>query len=324
MKPRQNPNTTLFIMTLVLASLLAGCSDSPTDPETGGGGGGPVIENDVPDIPQPTTLGGDVPATSATLTRIEKLEGVFRPHVLGAYGTWEGSKICSNGDQEFLTSVIDWSLNLNRNLEFAQIAALLPGRNIAFLDESGSEIFPVFSLDYLGPGCGDQLPAIISAVFRGGKFGTPVHIRRDRRWELKPLEGNAGDYLLVFPQTTGEVSSTYTSGIESGQTIEFGKSLTVSAGLGIGPLSVSVSGTLSETFSSSVTVSESKSETFTKSVTGLSGKVLQFMVWELVETYSFTDAEGNKLVSEDYFFVDEVLVRRGSAIALQSTEFEVP
>ena len=96
------------------------------------------------------------------------------------------------------------------------------------------------------------------------------------------------------------------------------------AGVDFGVLSATVSGTLSEVFSSSVTVSESRTETFSEGVTGKPGKVLQFIVWELVETYRFCDAEGNPVISENYVFGDPVLIRRGGAVALQSTEFDLP
>jgi hypothetical protein len=55
-----------------------------------------------------------------------------------------------------------------------------------------------------------------------------------------------------------------------------------------------------------------------------SGGFHQFMVWELVETYSFSDAQGNEFTSENYVVSQESITLRGTSIALQSTEFDLP
>jgi hypothetical protein len=211
------------------------------------------------------------------------------------------------------------------NEDFREVAQRVTNRRMVLLDDAGTANVPRQSefvreecMPFGPPGDGHY------QQFTGRELATGVHVRRDRHWELKPLEGAAGDYLLVYPHTEGEVSTTYTSGTETSQTEEFGESLTVTAGLSYSVLSASVSGTLSETFSSSVTVSETNAETFTKRVTGKEGKVIQFMVWELVEEYSITDADGEPLTDDNYVVTTGTMGRRGVAIALQSTEFDLP
>jgi hypothetical protein len=323
MDPRLHPLswfTLLTVLTIILIGV--GCSDSPTDPAPSGGGG-PVFA-DVPAIPEPSTLGGDVPATSGTLTRVEQLDSVFRPNVVDAYGAWSGVKLCPTGSQE-LPERNTWSSNLFGDFDYSALARIILGRRMVFQDAAGMNSQQHFEQGYAAL-CQRLSPTLgrVEANYRGPAFEVPVHVRRDRHWELKPLEGSAGDYLLVYPQTSGEVSTSYASGSERSQTEEFGRSLTAEVSAGYGVLSASVSGTLSETFSSSVTVNETTTETFTKSVTGKPGKIVQFMVWEMVENYSFCDADGNALESENFVIAAETMTRRGTAIALQSTEFDLP
>ena len=312
-----------LLAVLTTAFTMVGCSDSPTDPDPGGGTGN---FTDVPEIPEPQTLGGDVPGSSATLTRIEKLRSTFRPNVVGAYGAWTGEGVCDlTGTPEPLVPVVGWSNQLAFGIgsqQYRQHASVLNGRRIVFLDSEGSAT--AIRDEHASSGAGAFPCILLETEFLGAPLETPVYLRRDRHWELKALEGGAGDYLLIYPQTEGQVSTSYSSGITRTETEEFGRSLTAEVGLDFKILSARVSGTLSETFSSSLSVSDSKTETFTKIVRGKEGKVLQFMVWELVEVFRFCDAEGNPVVSDNYVFTEDRLVRRGARVALQSTEFDLP
>ena len=148
------------------------------------------------------------------------------------------------------------------------------------------------------------------------------HLRRDRFWLRQTLEGGAGNFLLLIGDTQGEVSSTYTSGSSVTETEEFGRSVTASAGLDLGALTLGVQATLSESFSTTVEVSEETSETFTKTVWGEEGKVKHFQVWELVEVYTITDAEGRPFTDPNYEFVTSRITLHGVAVSLVSTSFD--
>lgn len=317
---RRNPIIPGFASRAALGLLVlcVGCSGSATGP---GGGDTDHGYTDVPDIPTPTSPGGDVPAASETVTRVELLTGTYNPLVVDSYGTWRHYRICSGqvtADQQ----TVDWASRAGSAGRFTPVSSRFRNRRLVLRQTDGTT--PVMQQTVnQHPDCGGfPLPGDLDRyTFQGHALSVPVHVRRDRRWELKPLEGGAGDYLLVYPNTSGEVATSYTSGTERSQTEEFGKSLSATVGAEFRVLSASVSGTLSQTFSSSVNISESTTETFTKSVTGKDDKVIQFMVWELVEDYRFTDAEGNALEDPNFVLAPDFMTRRGVAVALQSTEF---
>jgi hypothetical protein len=317
-----------YILTIGCAMLIAigamGCGDSPVNPPAPGGGTNPGPGfTDVPDIPTPKTPGGDVPATSETLTVLKRHTSLYNPSVTNAYGSWyiDRVQLFGPGFPEMRTNVMDsdaWGSQVTDL--YAKLFIQEEMSRIILQDENGNVGGPRISGDY---GVSVLSRALLSEVdFRGSAVEKAVYIRRDRHWELKPLEGGAGNYLLLDGPVSGEVSSSYTKGVSNTQTEEFGRSVTASAGLSLGVLSLSVSGTLSETFSSSVTVSESKTETFTKTVTGASGKIVQFMVWELIEKYSFCDEDGNLYSDPHYVIPAASIVRRASAVYLQATEFK--
>lgn len=320
--PNARPRRTSWpLVLLAIAALgLTACSDSPTDP--GGDGSGPDNFVDVPPIPEPATPGGDVPSRSEERSRVEALDGNFRAVVADAFGDWTGERRCGTSTTQ-LEPQTDWASAVPTGSPFDILARTVEGRTFDLIDAAGGELAVEISRTQLSSCSGVPFTPYGQQVtlFQSRVFAADVHIRRDRHWELKPLEGNAGDYLLVYPNTQGQISTSYQSGSERTRTEEFGRSVTAEAGLSFGPLSASVSATLSETFSSSVTVSESTTETFTKTVTGKEGAIVQFMVWELVENYSFVDADGMPLTDENFQLNLATLQRRGSAIALQSTEF---
>lgn len=311
----------LSLALMAVAALgLPACSDSPMDP----GSDNPEPFVDVPPIPEPSTPGADVPSKSDAVTSIEPFDGSFRAVVTDAFGSWSRQLRCGANATEF-DSRTDWASDIGSGSDFWPLARSVEGRRFDLIDGSGERLTVEASRTDLATCSASPFTPLGQELtaFQTAPFTADVHIRRDRHWELKPLEGNAGDYLLVYPNTQGEISTSYQSGSERTRTEEFGRSITAEAGLSFGPLSASVSATLSETFSSSVTVSESTTETFTKTVTGKDGAIIQFMVWELVESYSFVDAEGDPLTDESFRLDLATLERRGSAIALQSTEFPV-
>ena len=306
---------TLTCMALLLTAAI-GCDESPVSTDAGGGGGGGGINfQDVPAIPTPASPGGSVPATSDVHTTVRRLDGPFRAFVARARGTWIV-------DQRFTFPTTTQWLRIVKRAGWSDedYGALVPlgnpvghmlmadhGRPVASVGGEFTRTNGIFEVRY---------------TFSGEGLGAPVYIRRDRQWELKTLEGGAGDFLLLEGNAQGTLSTSYTRGSSETNTREFGQSLTVSAGVGIGPLSASVEGTLSQTFSTSVTVEKSQTETFEKTVTGEPGKIIQFQVWELVDRYSFCDASGDPLEHADYKIKNVVWTRRGSAAYLQTTAFD--
>lgn len=312
--------TTIITLSCALALALAaaGCGDSPVEPAGGGGGGGGPEFTDVPEIPRPTTVGGDVPSTSETLTRIERYTGEYNPAIDNAYGYWKIYRSLEifpgHRDTETILEGHAWKSQIDD-----EMALLIIRENMSRLllqNESG-EMRPLTIAQRRAFG-----PYDVDVSFAGLAAEKPVYIRRDRHWELKELEGGAGNFLLVDENVTGTLSTSYTQGVSTTETETFGRSLTASGGLNLGALSAQVSGTLSRTFSSSVTVSKAKTQTFGKEVSGKAGKIIQFMVWELVESFTFCDENGAPYSDPNYIIPKTELVRRGAGVYLQATEFD--
>ena len=308
---------------LIVAVLaLSACSDSPTDPaEDRDGGGGGTGFVDAPDIPEPASPGGDVPGQSEVRTQIEPLDGNFRAKLVEVSGVWRLQRTCGT-----TTQVVDQRPGLASEMlgtMHGDLARRVLSSTYDLINEDGEALAVADQRDDRFD-CGGgpfPVPGAELSLFQSQAFDADVYVRRDRHWVLRPLEGGDGDYLLVYPNTQGEVSTSYQSGSEQSRTEEFGRSITATLGVSYGVLSASVSATLSETFSSSVSVSESTTETFTKTVTGKDDTIIQFMVWELVEEFSFCDADGEPIATELFSIDTGSMERRGVAIALKSTEF---
>lgn len=314
----------LFLMVFCAALFVTGCSDSPTDPAPPGGGGNEgEIPADSPAIPRPSTIGGDVPAQSEVATRIRQLGGTFRPLLENAYGQFNGQRQCST-DPQPLPPFEGWSQDLRSDPNYGRIAVELSSSHRLLQNDTGERPpIQLQSTDRLDCGPWPLPDGIVVAQFEGVALEADVYVRRDRHWERRAL-ADGSDFKLLYPGTTSSVSTSYTKGVAQSQTEEFGRSVTVEAGASYGVLSASVSGTLSETFSSTVEISKSETKTFTETVAGQDGKVVQYMLWELVEIYSFCDAQGAPLTSLHYVFAPTSMERRGVATALQATAFDLP
>jgi hypothetical protein len=158
--------------------------------------------------------------------------------------------------------------------------------------------------------------------YEGFELNSAPNLRRDRFWVRRPLEGGVGNFLLLIGDTQGEITTTYTSGSSTTETEEFGRTVTASAGLDFGKLSLGVEVSISRTFSTSVTVSSESSESFTKTVFGEDGKIVQFQVWELVERYTITDPAGEPFTDPAFAFEPVEFHIRGVAVALDATKFD--
>ena len=332
-----------YLIPLLCLLMLVACGggDSPTDPGDGGGDGGPTFE-DTPPIPRPSSPGGDAPATSETLTLVSDGslqtfapqlvdfaigQGVVRARALSTSSCgWTTIQSFTGGNMATLNGSINRTFSSCGSTFFltAQLADLRPtGRRVLVSDgtwvrahsrqrTAGSVIgFPI-----------SGLPGLVRLDLQA--LSAPEerpHLRRDRYWRLRSLAGGVGNFLLLTGPTSGEISTTYTRGVERTDTESFGRSVTGEVSASYGVVSASVSATLSEEFTTSVTVSESQSETFTQTVYGEDGKTIQFMVWELVEVYSISDADGESFQPEGWTFTTETLTRAGAALALDATSF---
>jgi hypothetical protein len=324
-----------IIAALGIASMLwAGCgNDSPTAPNSDD-----AQISDTPPIPRPTTPGGGTPARSETFTTISNdaldrfaprlidlravdaaLYGRNRSdcafELLKEYTAIDASDLNGSYVGTVLAcSAIPISGTFQVNLDLLGV----PGRFV-LLDGDGWRDSIVDTAVATSPG-NFSASAQLTVELPPSPPEAP-HLRRDRYWELRPIEGQIGDFLLLRGPVSGEVTTSYTAGVSRTDSQTFGASITAEVGLAIGALNASVSTTLSQEFSTSVTVNEESTESFSKSVRGQEGKIVQFMVWELVEVYSISDAEGNPYEPDGFVFSDDRMVRRGAALSLDATVF---
>jgi len=326
-----------LVLILCLLTLAACGNDSPTDP---GGGGGAAFE-DTPAIPRPTSPGGSVPAVSDVLTLVTRgtLDD-FAPRVLDIALTtgnvyarartscaWELVEIRTNFQLANWNGQLSYSSADCGNTTLLLVALkeeLRPQGNMRLV--SGGSPHPDISRDLRGGTVFEPLkPTALGFVRTVVTPARPLehtpHLRRDRFWRLRPIDGGVGDFLLLTGPTSGEISTSYTVGVERTETESFGRSVTGEVSANLGVLSASVSATLSENFESSVSITEATTTTFTKSVRGEEGKTVQFMVWELVEVYSFSDPAGDLFEAEGWTFAADTLTRAGAAMALDATSF---
>ena len=317
---------------LPLAALLAlaGCSGS--DPAAPGGTEPPAAET--PSIPRPGYPGGPVPATSDTTFAVSAVPlADYAPRLLDIesaavtvtmrYPSWCPPVVVETYADTVVSAITGnaWHLAtacVVENVSYDRGPAQPLGLQV--LREDGA----------WKPSLSKQV-RFTHNVFQQGILGMevepssppaePPYVRRDRYWQRKPIEGQVGDFLLLTGPVEGSITTSYTAGVARTQSETFGASVTASVGAEIGPLNASISATLSRGFSTSVTVQEQTTETFTKTVRGEEGKTVQFMVWELVEVYSFCDAEGGPYAPENWVMADDHLVRHAAALALDATTF---
>ena len=345
----KNPiSGSIFARLLIAASfamlIALGCSDSTAPEPENGGGGDPYT--DVPKIPEPSTPGGETGALSDTVTVIGPLTTHYRPMVQSAWAGWGLRTRCCI-DVFGNLQCTGWIILVGMQPTWSD---QLPDLNVGGCADNYPDPGPVpiarsdpwerFLLmedgEIIEPARGDSgeetiwqagaYPIVESArcllSWQTQQIETKPYLRRDRFWVRKQLEGGAGNFLLLIGDTQGEISTTYTSGSSTTETEEFGRSVTASAGLSLGALSLGISVMLSETFSTAVTVSEETSETFTKTVFGEDGKTVHFQVWELVEYYTITDANGVPFTDPNYNFELSDFHIRGVGVALVATKFD--
>ncbi len=150
----------------------------------------------------------------------------------------------------------------------------------------------------------------------------PVYLARARFWERVLVDGAKS--VRADPGFSKSVAYTRTTGTNTSSSHEFARSLDAELTLGSSDaIAASLSGSLSETFTTSREVSEEESVEVTHQVTGIDGKTVIFSVWRSVERYTFVDADGNVYTDPNYTFgaLGEVFVR-GDHEVLQSKAFD--
>lgn len=152
------------------------------------------------------------------------------------------------------------------------------------------------------------------------KLTNEVYLMRERFWTRVLVDGTKS--VRVDEGASKSVAYTRTTGTSRTSSYDFAEATDVTAQLTPFDVGLSLSNTITETFSESVEVTEEESEEVTHTVTGLAGKTVIFSVWESVEQYSFTDAEGNPYTDPNYTFDLAPMPIRGDHEVLQSAIFE--
>jgi hypothetical protein len=158
--------------------------------------------------------------------------------------------------------------------------------------------------------CREELPLVgcinkVHVTIHYRATGQPVdktpYLRRDRFWVAIPWDTGA-----MVERTTGDESitltSTYTSGCAQTQTESFGYSLGATVGAEYKGIKAEVEGSISHTFGSSFTVTEQTEESVSRTLQGEAGKRTCFVMWVLIEQYSWVDGDGNPYSDPNYIF----------------------
>jgi Insecticidal Crystal Toxin, P42 len=127
------------------------------------------------------------------------------------------------------------------------------------------------------------------------------YLHRERFWVATPWESGA-----FVERTTGNetitLTSTYTAGCAKTETESFAWSLGASLGLEYSGLKASVEGSITKTFETSFTVTEQEERSISKTLQGEANMRTCFVLWVLVEQYSFVDQNGNPMTDPNYEF----------------------
>lgn len=353
------PIITLILLVILFSVFFIGCSDS-TSPDTSGGNGDPEPV-DWPVIPQPSAPYEDTAPTSDTLTVIHPLTTNYRPNVVRALCSWSGNSIywthsyagfCDQtySDPIMLINLADCWSNAIAPLDYSgcsfpgyccpsgpiDISRAEPYGRVLLLEDGGivdpvewasiheaiwtgsyhfcPESFCGFAVHWIELNLRGQLRPIEE----------PVYLRRDRYWQRVWIADENSYFKVLIGDTEYDLTVSYTSGTSTTETETFGRSVTTSGGLDFGFLKASVEVTISQSFSTSVTLSEETTVGETYKVFGEDGKYVQFQVWEGVEIFTITDAEGNPYTDLNYVFEPDVLYIHGNGPALVATKFDYP
>lgn len=317
------------------------CGDDPTSPDLGDRTG-PVADS--PPIPVPESPGADVRTVSEVMTVISAMPITrFAPRVLdvemaqatiqartspqcawrvidapgpGSMAAWTGTLATTFFGCDSDPGAVFAISSERRDLQPTTNQLLFDGDawNLTLRRElrAGEVVRPLASG---GPGY------VRTTVQASAAPAELPHLRRDRFWRLRPIDGGVGNYVLLSGPTTASITTSYTQGVSTTETETFGRTITGGAGLDLGALRASTSETLSTTFSTSIEITEETTVSVTQTARGEEGKKVQFSVWELVEVYSLTDANGNPFTVDGWTFADDELERGGVSTWMEATVF---
>jgi hypothetical protein len=127
------------------------------------------------------------------------------------------------------------------------------------------------------------------------------YVRRDRVWVAVPWSSEEG---LVVSTTKSDrwITTTRTTGSSETQIESFSWSLGGSVTATLKACSATIEASISKTFSRQVTVSESKEESISEHLVATPGKLTKYMLWVLVDRYSFVHEDGTLFTDECYEF----------------------
>jgi hypothetical protein len=175
---------------------------------------------------------------------------------------------------------------------------------------------------------GNVFPWEFYYLVGGPQIENPVYLRRERFWARVPVDGEGAMFAKLTEGTTLSIETGYSRGVNETTTTEYASTVSVGFGGGLTSPIVSftaaVENSIEWSFGTSVEITEERSVSYTQAVEGRPGKIVIFMLWELVERYTVVDAEGNPYTDPSYEFAPssgEAEVR-GVALALDATEFD--
>jgi hypothetical protein len=287
----------------------------------------------VPPLPEPRVI-GEVPV-SEVLTRIEAWDAL-QPIVHRARCDWSMSvQRCTyfdDGDRgcgEFVATPESSGTFFSDEIPADQYDLALAVDDLdrrLLLLEGGELVGPQGSFDREALRVNDPGVTLVANARYGHScpaLETTPYMRLDRFWEVVLLDGES-PFLLLEGEVGGELSATYTIGVQVEETTGFAQTTTTTvsgeAGLDFFAVSAALEEAFTQTYELSVSVTMERSTTLSQTVQGKAGVTRQFMVWQLVDRFTVTDAAGEPLVDPSYDFDPVVLEVRG-AKALKATEF---
>jgi hypothetical protein len=133
--------------------------------------------------------------------------------------------------------------------------------------------------------------------------GAPIektpYMCRDRFWMAIPWQSGA-----IVERTTGNetiaLTSTYTSGSSRTETESFAWTLGASVGADIKGVQAQVQGSITRTFETAFTVKLEETVSISRTLQGEANRRTCFVLWVLVEQYSFVDSEGKEFTDPNY------------------------
>jgi hypothetical protein len=138
---------------------------------------------------------------------------------------------------------------------------------------------------------------------KGKPLANVPYIARERFWQATPWKsGRIVEGIEGLGGGSIQGISTFTAGSSVSETESIAATITSEVGGEFEGISSKVSTSLTVTFSTTYTVSRSYSETFVETLNGVAGKRNLFVLWVLMERFSFVNADGTPFSDPNYEF----------------------